>query len=91
MLDPAIALTRDLVAIPSVNPSLVPGAAGEAGVADLVAARLRSAGLDVEVREVLPGRPNVVGVIEARERCGGKSSASNHARISSRALPPRPN
>jgi acetylornithine deacetylase len=66
MSDPAIRLLRDLIAIDSVNPSLVPGGAGEAAMASAVAAELRSAGLDVEMEEASPGRPNVVGVLEGR-------------------------
>jgi acetylornithine deacetylase len=61
-----IALLKELVAIDSVNPSLVPGGAGEAEIAQRIAAQLRSFGADVEVREVAPGRVNVIGVIEAR-------------------------
>ena len=64
--DPAIDLLRDLVAIDSVNPSLVPGAAGEAQIASAIAAHLRQIGLDVHVQEVAPGRPNVIGVLEGR-------------------------
>jgi len=64
--DSVLVLLRDLVAIDSVNPSLVPGGAGEAGVADRVAAELRRAGLDVVLRDVAPNRPNVVGVLEGR-------------------------
>src|SRR2546423_32510 len=45
-VDPAIRLLRDLVAINSVNPTLVPGAPGEAQIADAVAAEMRSFGLD---------------------------------------------
>jgi acetylornithine deacetylase len=65
-MDPAIRLLRDLVAIDSVNPSLVPGAAGEGAIAAAVADRLRAIGLDVEMQEAAPGRPNVVGVLEGR-------------------------
>jgi acetylornithine deacetylase len=65
-MDRSIKLLRDLVAIDSVNPSLVPGAAGEAQIAQAVAAHLRSIGLDVELQEVVPGRSNVVGVLEGR-------------------------
>ena len=65
-LDPAIQLLRDLVAIDSVNPSLVTGATGEAPIAERIAASLEAAGLDVRVREVATGRPNVVGVLEGR-------------------------
>src|SRR5918911_221115 len=66
MADSTIKLLRDLIAIDSVNPALVPGAAGEGEIASEVAARLRSCGLDVEVAEVAPGRPNVVGLLEGR-------------------------
>jgi acetylornithine deacetylase len=60
-------LLRDLVAIDSVNPSLVPGAPGEAQAAECLAAYLREAALDVTVTEVAPGRPNVVGVLEGAQ------------------------
>jgi acetylornithine deacetylase len=65
-MDPSIALLRELVAIDSVNPSLVPGAAGETEIAVAIAAHLRRLGLDVEIQPVLPGRSNVIGVIEGR-------------------------
>lgn len=68
MSDPVISLLRDLVAIDSVNPSLVPGAAGEAQAANAVAAHLKRIGLDVHVQEVAPGRPNVIGVLDGVER-----------------------
>ncbi len=53
--------TAELVAIDSVNPSLVPGAAGEAEAAAYVGDRLRGAGLEVSVHEAAPGRPSVLG------------------------------
>jgi acetylornithine deacetylase len=65
-VDPVIKLLRDLVAIDSVNPSLVPGAAGEGQIADAIAQHLRRIGLDVELQEAAPGRPNVIGVLEGR-------------------------
>src|SRR3954464_10238513 len=67
-MDPAIRLLRELVAIDSVNPSLVPGAAGEAQVADAVATHMRRLGLDVELQEAAPGRPNVIGVLEGKRK-----------------------
>src|SRR5262249_55575556 len=76
MEDPTIALLKDLVAIDSVNPSLVPGGAGERAIAERIAAELRAAGLDLRVAEAAPGRPNVFGGIEtsrpgrALMRCG---------------------
>jgi acetylornithine deacetylase len=66
MPDPTLKLLCDLVAIDSVNPSLVPGAAGEGEVARAVANHMRAVGLDVEINDVVEGRPNVVGVIEGR-------------------------
>jgi acetylornithine deacetylase len=68
-MDPCVRLLRDLVAIDSVNPSLVPGAAGEAAIAAAIAEHLRAIGLDVHVQEAAPGRPNVVGVLEG-DRAG---------------------
>ena len=65
-MDSVIRFLRDLIALDSVNPALVPGGAGEGAVAERVAAALRAAGIDVDVTEVAPGRPNVVGVIEGR-------------------------
>lgn len=67
-MDSAIRLLRELVAIDSVNPSLVPGAAGEGAIAQAIAAHLRRIGLDVHLDDAAPGRPNVVGVLEGRAR-----------------------
>lgn len=66
-MDPVISLLRDLVAANSVNPSLVPGAPGEAAAAEVAGAAMAAAGLTVTVEDVLPGRPNVVGVLEGRD------------------------
>ena len=63
-MDPCVRLLRELVAIDSVNPSLVPGAAGEGHIAAAIAAHLRRLGLDVHIQDVVPGRPNVIGVFE---------------------------
>ena len=52
----AAELVSALVAIPSVNPDLVPGGAGEAEVAAYVAGWLATRGLEVEVDEAVPGR-----------------------------------
>ena len=50
--DPCILLLRDLVAIDSVNPTLVPGARGEGAIAAAIAEHMRVLGLDVTVQEV---------------------------------------
>ena len=68
-------LVSKLVAIPSVNPDLVPGGTGEAEVAAYVAGWLRDAGLEVELDEAAPGRPSVVAV--AKGRGGGRSLMLN--------------
>jgi acetylornithine deacetylase len=60
-------LLAQLVAIESVNPTLVLGGAGEARMAQYVAGWLAAAGLEVERHEVAPGRPNVI----ARRRGSG--------------------
>jgi acetylornithine deacetylase/succinyl-diaminopimelate desuccinylase-like protein len=63
-------LLADLVAIDSVNPALVAGAAGEREIADFVAGWLRERGLEVSLLGPQE-RPSVVGV--ARGRGGGAS------------------
>jgi acetylornithine deacetylase/succinyl-diaminopimelate desuccinylase-like protein len=56
-------LLQALVRIPSVNPHGSPGVEhpGEQACAEFVAGFLRECGADVEIREVSPGRPNVLG------------------------------
>jgi acetylornithine deacetylase len=68
-------LAKQLVAIDSVNPDLVAGAAGEGDLARFVAAWLEKAGLEVESEEVAPGRFNVVAI--ARGSGGGRSLLLN--------------
>jgi acetylornithine deacetylase len=53
-------LLKRLVDIDSVNPSLVPGAAGEREIAGFVAAWAKDCGLAVDVLEATPGRPSVI-------------------------------
>jgi acetylornithine deacetylase len=65
--DPTITLLRDLISIDSVNPLLVPGAAGEREIGEFVANQLRPAGVDVQVQPVADRRANVVGVIEGQQ------------------------
>lgn len=64
MADSTIDLLRDLIAIDSVNPSLVRGAHGEQEIAEVIAAKLLEGGLDVEIQEVAHGRSNVIGVLD---------------------------
>ena len=68
-------LLADLVAIDSINPDLIPGAAGEKELAYFVADWCRRAGLEVEIEEVAAGRPNVIAT--ARGSGGGRSLMLN--------------
>jgi acetylornithine deacetylase len=65
-MDSVTRLLRDLVAVDSVNPTLVPGAAGEAAIARRLVQEFEAMGLAVEVQEVAPGRPNVVATLAGR-------------------------
>jgi len=56
-------ILRELVAVDSVNPTLVPGAAGEAAAAQFLCDFLRRQGIAAELEEAAPGRPNVVALI----------------------------
>lgn len=55
--DAAVALTAELVAVDTVNPGLVPGAAGEAAAVELLRRRLERHGFRTEVVPA-PGRVN---------------------------------
>src|ERR1044071_1717558 len=62
MVEPA-SLLRQLIALPSVNPSFLPpgdARAGEQRVAEFVADQATKAGLDVELQPVAPERSNVL-------------------------------
>ena len=74
-MDDARALLAELVAIDSVNPSLVPGGAGEAEIARFVGGWLEARGLEVDVSDAEPGRPNAVG--RARGSGGGRTLLLN--------------
>jgi len=61
-----VTLLRQLVAIDSVNPDLVAGAAGEQEIARFVATWLADGGVQVVAEEAAPGRPNVIGIVRGR-------------------------
>jgi acetylornithine deacetylase len=50
-----------LVQINSINPTLAPGAPGEAEIATFIAGSLRDCGLEVAIHEPEPGRCSVIG------------------------------
>ena len=70
-----IELLRQLVAIDSINPDLVPGGAGEEKIAHFISNWFERAGLEVVWDEPAPGRPNVIGI--ARGTGGGRSLLLN--------------
>ncbi len=70
-----IELLRQLVAIDSINPDLVPGSAGEEKIARFISDWFERAGLEVVWDEAAPGRPNVIGI--ARGTGGGRSLLLN--------------
>jgi len=65
----------DLVAIDSVNPTLVPGAAGERAIAEHVAGLMRSLGMEVELSEAASGRVSAIGRLPGAG--GGRSLMLN--------------
>src|SRR5919197_1342537 len=65
------ALLSSLVAIDSVNPSLVPGGAGEARIADFIERWAHEVGLQAERLEETPGRPSVL--VRAPGTGGGRN------------------
>ncbi|HLW47496.1 MAG TPA: ArgE/DapE family deacylase [bacterium] len=75
--DAVIGLLERLVATPSVNPALVPGGAGEAAVAEILADACRAADLEVSIEDAAPGRPNVVAVLRGRDPRRGRSLLLN--------------
>src|SRR3712207_1714523 len=64
-------LLTSLVAIDSVNPSLVPGGAGEVEIAGFIESWARDAGLEAERLEETPGRPSVL--VRSRGTGGGRT------------------
>src|SRR4051812_44758327 len=56
-------LLSELIALPSVNPALLPAnhpRAGEKRMVDFLTATAAKAGLEVELRQVFPGRANLL-------------------------------
>ena len=70
-LQDVINLVSDLVRIDSSNPWLVPGSPGEANVAAYIKRWLEPLGVEVQIEEVEPGRPNLIAIW--RGAGGGKS------------------
>lgn len=70
-----LATLARLVQINSINPTLAPGAPGEAEIAAFIAASLRECGLTAEILEPAPGRTSVLGRLAGTG--GGRSLMLN--------------
>jgi acetylornithine deacetylase len=73
-----VALLRELVRIDSRNPSLVPDGPGEGRVARALCDVLASWGIDAELQEVVPGRPNVVATVWGTKRSARSLMFNGH-------------
>jgi acetylornithine deacetylase len=74
-MTPSASLLASLVRINSVNPSLVPGAAGEGEIARFVQAWLSARGIAADVYAAAPDRPSVVARVPGKG--GGRSLLLN--------------
>ena len=72
-------LLKELVAIDSVNSSLVDGARGEREAAEHVQKFLRAHGVAAKLEEAAPNRPNVVTTIPAAGKSRGRSKTTKPA------------
>jgi acetylornithine deacetylase len=73
--DNVTTLLAALVSIDSVNPSLVPGGAGEAGMARFVMDWCAQRGIAAEIDDAAPGRPSVIARVTGSG--GGRSLVLN--------------
>lgn len=75
----AVALASELIAVDSVNPALVPGAAGERAIVALLADRLRAKGFETEVivPQAYADRPSLLARHRGRGAGRGRSILLN--------------
>jgi len=74
-VDNLLDLLAALVRIDSTNPALVPGAAGEAGMAHFLAGWLGDRGIPAVIDGEVPGRPSVIATVKGSG--GGRSLLLN--------------
>ena len=74
-MTPTASLLASLVGINSVNPSLIPGAAGETDIAQFVKRWLDERGIPTEMHEAAPNRPSVIARVPGKG--GGRSLLLN--------------
>jgi acetylornithine deacetylase len=66
IMTPTAKLLASLVGINSVNPSLVPGAAGETEIAHFVKRWLDERGIQTEIQDAAPNRPSVIARVPGK-------------------------
>jgi acetylornithine deacetylase len=81
-------LAQALIAIESVNPDLVAGAAGETQIAGFIKTWLETRGFDVTILEPAPNRPTVVGVLRGSGKTGGGKTLMLNGHTDTVALQP---
>jgi acetylornithine deacetylase/succinyl-diaminopimelate desuccinylase-like protein len=74
-----VPLLSDLVRIESVTPWLVPGGAGESAIVTHMADFLDRPGIEVEIEEIRPGRPNLVAAVRGRSGRGPTLCLNAHS------------
>jgi acetylornithine deacetylase len=74
-MDDVATLLASLVSIPSINPSLVPGAPGEAEIARWVRGWLKERGVEAQLIDAAPERPSVIARVPGSG--GGRSLMLN--------------
>jgi acetylornithine deacetylase len=65
-MSPTVSLLASLVGINSVNPGLIPGAAGETEIARFVMSWLDEHGIQSEFHEAAPNRPSVIARVPGK-------------------------
>src|SRR6516164_3570211 len=63
----ALDILKELIQIDSVNPTLVPGGAGEKRISEYLTSFLRERGLEAELQQICPGRFNVVASVRGSQ------------------------
>lgn len=60
----SLEILSELIRIDSVNPTLVPGGAGEQAIAEFLSGFLRSEGIPSQLQQIAPGRFNLLAVVQ---------------------------
>lgn len=69
---------KELIAIESVNPSLVPGGNGESEIAEYIGNRLERIGIEVQYQQLGRNRQNVIATLRGRGGSGRSLMLNGH-------------